>query len=109
MGDQLERCAVGPVEVLEHEQDRLPGGEALEQLAHRVVDAEALGGRGGLLHRVAQAVESGEDARELADAVAGESLVCLAVERREVGSTASITRPKGSSRSYSAARPTRVR
>ena len=40
--EQVDRCGVGPVEVVEHEHERLGGRELFEQLPHRAVGPVAL-------------------------------------------------------------------
>ena len=41
VGHKLERCAVGPVEIVEYQNHGLLGRQALDQLAHRSVSAVA--------------------------------------------------------------------
>ncbi len=80
VGDQLERGVVGPLHVVEDEHDRVAHGHPLEQGAHRAVGVEALvlqparprGGGGG------------EDAGQLADAVADQGLQATLAEARDV-------------------------
>ena len=50
-GDDLERRLVGPVQVVEREQQRAADGEPVEQLLHRAVRAVALGLQRAVRHR----------------------------------------------------------
>ena len=85
MPDQLERRAVAPVDVVERQQQRLPGREPLDQLAHRVVRAEALGRRARLgRSRPERAQRGNTDASSPRPSAARRSYVAR-VERLEVG------------------------
>ena len=80
VGDQLERGVVRPVDVVEHEQERVAHRHPLEQGTHRAVGVEALvlepAGRGRRRRR--------QDAGELGDALADQRLELSLAERGDV-------------------------
>jgi hypothetical protein len=71
--DQLQRRVVGPLEVVEQDDQRRAAGELLEQRAHRAVRAVALVLQRGRRRR-ARGRDGREHARELGHAVAEHAL-----------------------------------
>ena len=66
--DQLDRCGVAPVQVVQHEHQGTVGGQQREQRADRPMAAVALVGH-GLPARAAGGTQRGEDLAELEDDV----------------------------------------
>ena len=64
-GEQGERVAVGEMDVLEREQERLVSGEGLEGLDPAIEEGEAIGGLGGSGPVQGGGGIGGEDADEL--------------------------------------------
>ena len=107
--EQLDRRRVGPVEVVEHEHERLRRREPLEQRAHGAVAAIAL-----VLERDLAAArerrQRREDVRELGlDVVVERREPISARGPRTYSSSASTKTENGRSRSSSDADPERTR
>ena len=81
---ELERGAVGPVEVVEHEDQRPPRGQALEQLADRPVGTEALRGGRRAVRAGVERAQGWEDRRELGQVLGGHAAERARVQRLEV-------------------------
>ena len=84
VGNELDRGAVGPVEVLQHQDHRLGPGEPLDQVAQGMVCAKALGrgGRPGRPRR--ERAKRGEHARYLREILRGKPAERARLERAEV-------------------------
>ena len=72
VADQLERCAVAPLEVVERDQDRLAGREAADQLSHGAMDADAVVGRRRVGRARGERTHGRKRGRELVDLLGGE-------------------------------------
>ena len=82
--EQLERGAVGPLQVIQDQHDRAGGGEPFDQLPDGMVDAEALRRRDRILERFVEIPERGEHDRKRAEPVLGQAIERAAVERLEI-------------------------
>ena len=72
------------MEVIEHQNQRLPGGKALDQFTHRPVCVEAFRrGRRLVASRIEQA-QRGEHAGQLAEVLRGQAVELARIERFEV-------------------------
>ena len=84
VGNEFDGGPVGPVQVLEHEDQGLGPGEPLDQIAHGMVRAEALGRgcrtRRGLLERT----QGGENAGDLRNVLRGQAAEGSRLERPQV-------------------------
>ena len=80
--EELERRLVRPVQVIEDDDQRLPGGERHEQRAHRAMGAEALVLQRGERH-VGRG-DGGQHPRQLGQALAHQLLQPAGCERRDV-------------------------
>lgn len=73
------------MEIVEQQRQRLPGGEALEQMAHRPVGADALGGRTRLIASRIERHKGGKDCGELGPILRSQAAEAARVHRLEVG------------------------
>ena len=81
---QFERCAVGPVEVVEQQHQRLLHSQALDQIAHRPMGAVALRRGARLIRSWVERPERGEHSREFGKVLYAQAVESARVERFEV-------------------------
>ena len=84
MRRELERRAVGPVKIVEHEHQRLLHGQALHQFARRAVGAVALGRGGRLIRARVERPQRREHSAELAQRLGAQAVERAGGERFEV-------------------------
>src|SRR5256885_942637 len=79
-----ERGPGRAVELDEHQVPRGVSGQALEEVAHRMVGAKALGRGGRLVGARVQRARGGEQSRQLGEIVGGQAAERAGIERLEV-------------------------
>src|SRR4051794_31359246 len=72
------------MEIVEHQNEWLPGGEALDQVAHRPMGAEALRRRGRLVTPGIERAQRREHPAQLAQLLHGQGVELAWIERFEV-------------------------
>jgi hypothetical protein len=72
------------MKVIEHHNQRLPGGKALDQVTHRAVGAEAFGRRGRLVAPWIERAERREYPGQLAQILRGQAVELARIKRFEV-------------------------
>jgi len=84
MRGEFERRAVGPVKIVEHEDERLLHGEALDQLARRAMGTVALSRGGRLIRARLERPQGGEHSAELGQGFGLQAVEHPRSERLEV-------------------------
>ena len=81
---QLERRGVGPLQVVEHEDHRLAGSEALDEIAHGAMDPEPLAGVDGDVDGRTEPLQRREHRRQRAEPIGPQPVDIRRCERAEV-------------------------